>query len=99
MIVSGGENVVPWDVESVLLTHPDVADAVAVGVPDAEYGQRLVAFAVPCADRDLDAGDLLAWLSPRVARHQRPRRLAIRDSLPLTPIGKVDRRALAREGG
>lgn len=98
MIVSGGENVAPLDVESVLLTHPDVADAVAVGVADAEYGQRLLAFVVPCADRMLDADDVLAWLTPRVARHQRPRRLVIRAALPLTAIGKVDRRALVREG-
>lgn len=99
MIVSGGENVAPFEVEAVLLTHPDVAEAVAVGVADVAYGQRLITFAVPRVDRVLDADDLLAWLTPRMARHQRPRRLAIRDSMPLTAIGKVDRRALVREGG
>ncbi len=99
MIVSGGENVAPCEVEAVLLTHPDVAEAVAVGLADAEYGQRLIVFAVPRVDRVLDADDLMAWLTPRVARHQRPRRVTIRAALPLTAIGKVDRRALVREGG
>ena len=69
-----------------------------MGVADAEYGQRLLAFVVPCVDRMLDADDLLAWLTPWVARHQRPRRLVIRAALPLTAIGKIDRRALVREG-
>lgn len=99
MIVSSGENVCAWKVESVLLTHPEVAEAAAVGVVDAEYGQRLVAFAVPRPDRVLDADALLAWLAPRLARHQLPRSLQVREALPLTAIGKVDRRALAGECG
>ncbi len=97
-IVSGGENVSPWEVEAVLLTHPQVAEAIAVGVPDAEYGQRLIAFAVPHAGAAVEAGELLAWLKPRVARHQLPRSLTVREALPLTAIGKVDRRALAGQG-
>lgn len=97
MIVSGGENVSPWEVESVLLRHPAVAEAVAIGVPDAEFGQRLIAIVVPRADDQvLPSGpELAAWLGPRVARHQFPREIIVRDGLPLTGIGKVDRRALA----
>ena len=98
-IVSGGENVSPFEVESVLLTHPHVAEAVAIGVSDVDYGQRLVAFVVPRADCAVDSEVMLAWLNPRVARHQRPRSIIVRQSCPLTAIGKVDRRALAAECG
>ncbi|MEN3749266.1 AMP-binding protein [Sphingomonas sp. HF-S3] len=94
MIVSGGENVDPWELETVLLTHPHVAQAAAVGVADRDYGQRLVAFVVPHSGFDLDADMLLGWLAGRVARHLTPRSVAVRDALPLTAIGKVDRTGL-----
>lgn len=98
-IVSGGENVSPFEVESVLLTHPHVAEAVAIGVSDVEYGQRLIAFVVPRPGCVVDAEAMLAWLGARVARHQRPRSIVVLQSCPLTAIGKVDRRALAAEHG
>ena len=96
MIVSGGENVSPWEVETVLMTHPEVREAAAVGVPDPDFGQRLVAFVVPREGSDLSAEALSAWLAERVARYQRPRAIELRRDLPLTAIGKVDKRALAR---
>jgi len=95
MIVSGGENVAPWEVESVLLTHPEVREAVAVGVPDPDFGQRLAAFVSLRPGSTLTAEALGAWLAERVARYQRPRSIELRDELPLTAIGKVDKRALA----
>ena len=95
MIVSGGENVSPWEVESVLETHPDLREAVAVGVPDPDFGQRLVAFVVPRTGSTVDEEALASWLAERVARYQRPRAIILCEALPLTPIGKVDRRALA----
>jgi len=99
MIVSGGENVSPWEVETVLETHPDVSDAAAVGVPDADFGQRLVAFVVPRSGSGLTHENLSQWLSERVARYQRPRAIEFRAELPLTPIGKIDKRALRSELG
>jgi acyl-CoA synthetase (AMP-forming)/AMP-acid ligase II len=96
MIVSGGENVSPWEVETVLAQHPQVREAAAVGVPDPDFGQRLVAFVEPREGGALDAAALSAWLAERVARYQRPRAIHILDDLPLTPIGKVDKKALAR---
>jgi len=96
MIVSGGENVSPWEIETVLLTHPGVGEAAAVGVPDADFGQRLVAFVVPKPGSALTEDMLSAWLAERVARYQRPRAIEIRSELPLTAIGKVDKRVLAR---
>jgi acyl-CoA synthetase (AMP-forming)/AMP-acid ligase II len=96
MIVSGGENVSPWDVETVLMTHPDVKEAAAVGVADADFGQRLAAFVVAMPGSELTAEALSEWLGERVARYQRPRSIELRPELPLTPIGKVDKRALSR---
>lgn len=94
MIVSGGENVAPWELETVLATHPQVAEAVAVGVEDHEFGQRLVAIVVLHSGAGIEADALLGWLAGKVARHQIPRDLTVRDTLPLTAVGKVDRRAL-----
>ncbi len=94
MIVSGGENVAPWELETVLATHPQVAEAVAVGVADHEFGQRLVAIVVLHSGAGIEADALLGWLAGKVARHQIPRNLTVRDTLLLTAVGKVDRRAL-----
>jgi acyl-CoA synthetase (AMP-forming)/AMP-acid ligase II len=94
MIVSGGENVSPWEIETVLMTHPEVGEVAAVGVPDADYGQRLLAFVVLKQDSTLTAEALLSWLTERVARYQRPREIHLRSGLPLTAIGKIDKRAL-----
>jgi acyl-CoA synthetase (AMP-forming)/AMP-acid ligase II len=95
MIVSGGENVSPWEVETVLAQHPGVREAAAVGVPDPDFGQRLVAFVEPRDGAALDTEALAAWLAERIARYQRPRAIHILPDLPLTPIGKIDKKALA----
>ena len=98
MIVSGGENVYPADVEAVLRRHPLVAAAAVVGVADDRFGQRLAAFVV--ARAPLTADELAEWLADQVARHQRPRDLHLLDALPLTTVGKVDvRRLRALAGG
>lgn len=94
MIVSGGENANPWELESVLVAHSQLAQAAAVGVPDRDFGQRLAVFVVPRDDTDLEAEVLLDWLAGRVARHLMPRSVAICSALPVTAIGKIDRRSL-----
>jgi acyl-CoA synthetase (AMP-forming)/AMP-acid ligase II len=94
MIVSGGENVYPVELENVLARHPDVAAAAAVGIPDAEFGQRLKAVVVAREGSALDTAGLLAWLRDRVARHQMPAAVEFRGELPYTPVGKPDKKAL-----
>lgn len=96
MIVSGGENVHPGELETVLLAHPAVEEAIAVGVADIEFGQRLAAFVVLRRGCEVDASALSAWLRGRAARHLTPRTIDVRGALPLTGMGKVDRRALSR---
>jgi acyl-CoA synthetase (AMP-forming)/AMP-acid ligase II len=94
MIVSGGENVYPIELENVLLQHPDVECAAAVGVPDAEFGQRLKAVVVPKRGARLDQLALLDWLKARVARYQMPAAIEFRAELPYTALGKLDKKSL-----
>jgi fatty-acyl-CoA synthase len=94
MIVSGGENVYPVEVEDLLLTHPAVADVAVVGVPDAEFGQGLEAFVVPEPGADLDETEVRAFVKARLARYKVPRAVRFLDELPRTATGKVLRRRL-----
>jgi len=94
MIVSGGENVYPIELENVLVQHANIAAIAVVGVADAEFGQRLKAVVVTKKGRSLDQAALLEWLKPRVARHQMPAVVEFRDELPYTPLGKLDKKAL-----
>ena len=98
MIVSGGENVYPIELENVLLQHPDVAAVAVIGIADAEFGQRLKAVVAAKPGGPLDKATLLDWLKPRVARHQMPAVIQFRDELPYTPLGKLDKNVLRREG-
>lgn len=94
MIVSGGENVYPIDLENMLMQHPDVETAVVFGIPDQEFGQRLKAVVIPKQHAILSTQRLQDWLKPRVARYQMPAAIEFRDDLPYTALGKPDRKAL-----
>jgi fatty-acyl-CoA synthase len=93
MIVSGGENVYPREVEEVLLGHPAVADAAVVGVPDERFGQALVAHVVPRGGGASPA-ELRDYLKARVAAYKVPREVVLHDSLPRNETGKVLHREL-----
>jgi long-chain acyl-CoA synthetase len=92
LIIRGGFNVYPRDVEDVLLQHPAVAAAAVVGRPDTVYGEEVVAFVALRSDATPD--ELLAFSAEHLARHKRPRELHVLPSVPLTSVGKVDRKAL-----
>ncbi|MET8520909.1 AMP-binding protein [Nocardioides sp. NPDC004968] len=96
MIVSGGENVFPQEVEDCLIRHPLVADAACVGVDDADFGKRLRGFVVlvPGAEGDVDAA-LKDWVKENLARFKVPREIVVTDALPRNATGKVLRRELA----
>jgi fatty-acyl-CoA synthase len=94
MIVSGGENVFPAEVEGILRQHPDVEDAIVIGVDDHTFGQRLAAYVELKKQAVLSEESLMIWLRPRMARYQLPRSIVIMDELPYTPIGKPDLGAL-----
>jgi len=95
LVVSGGENVWPGEVEAVLRSHPDVADCAVFGRPDTTWGQRVVAAVVP---RDASSPPSLEAIREHVGavlgRHRAPRELVIVESLPRTPLGKLSRGAL-----
>jgi acyl-CoA synthetase (AMP-forming)/AMP-acid ligase II len=94
MIVSGGENVYPIEVEKTLATHPDVAEATVLGVDDEQYGQRLVAFVVltPVASATVD--DLKQHVRDNLANYKVPREIIVLDELPRSNTGKISRRDL-----
>ncbi|MEJ3749707.1 SDR family NAD(P)-dependent oxidoreductase [Actinomycetes bacterium KLBMP 9797] len=91
MIVSGGENVYPGPVAAVITGHPDVADAVLRPVPDAEFGQRLLATVEVRPERRLTPEELRDWLRPRLTRAELPRDIVIVTALPRSATGKPTR--------
>ncbi len=98
MVVSGGENVFPGEVEHLLLEHAGVADAAVVGVPDPEFGERLEAYVVPAPGASPTADELRAYVRDHLARHKVPRAVLLVDELPRNPTGKVVRRLLPGSG-
>jgi acyl-CoA synthetase (AMP-forming)/AMP-acid ligase II len=94
MIVSGGENVYPIEVEKTLTTHTDVAEASVIGVEDADYGERLVAFVVLRDGGSATADDLKQHVRDNLANYKVPRAITLLDELPRNNTGKVARREL-----
>jgi acyl-CoA synthetase (AMP-forming)/AMP-acid ligase II len=100
MIVSGGENVYPIEVEKTLATHPDVAEASVLGVDDEQYGQRLVAFVVLVQTGSATVDVLKQHVRDNLANYKVPREIVVLDELPRSGTGKIARRDLqARLGG
>jgi acyl-CoA synthetase (AMP-forming)/AMP-acid ligase II len=96
MIISGGENVYPSEVESVLAAHPAVQDVAVVGVPDAKWGEAVCAAVVLRPGQSATPDDLLAWCRERMAGYKRPRtiRLLAEREMPRTATGKIQHRVL-----
>jgi fatty-acyl-CoA synthase len=94
MIISGGENVFPAEVEDVIAQHPGVVEAAVIGVPDAEFGQRLKAFVVPREGAQLDPDHVRAHVRANLARYKVPRDVEFVGALPRNATGKVMRRHL-----
>jgi 2-furoate---CoA ligase len=99
MIISGGENIHPVEVEDVLARHPDVADVAVVGEPDPRWGERVVAFVVPrtAAALSAEALDGYCRAAPDLTAFKRPRRVVFVTEIPKTASGKILRRLL-RDG-
>jgi long-chain acyl-CoA synthetase len=89
MIISGGSNIYPREVEEVLLQAPGVAEAAVVGAPDAEWGEVVVAFCVPQPGQTLQVQALDAYCLDHIARFKRPKRYEVVDALPKNNYGKV----------
>jgi len=94
MIISGGFNVYPKEVEHVLFSHPAVADACVVGVPDAKWGEAVKALVVTADETPLAAEELIAYVKQRKGSVLAPKTIEFVDAIPLTSVGKHDKKAV-----
>ncbi|MFI1480192.1 o-succinylbenzoate--CoA ligase [Streptomyces sp. NPDC020747] len=89
MIISGGENIYPAEIEDQLLAHPDIVECAVIGVPDEKWGEVPRAVVVPREDVELDPDEVLASLSGRLAKYKIPKSVVLADELPRTASGKL----------
>ncbi|MCU1614283.1 MAG: AMP-dependent synthetase [Frankiales bacterium] len=94
MIIRGGENIYPREIEDLLLTHPDVADVAVVGIPDAEMGEQVAAFVRPAAGRGLDLDGPTVFCREHLAAYKIPRIWRTVEEFPQTASGKIQKFAL-----
>ncbi len=94
MVITGGVNVYPREIEDVLYLHPDVADCAVYGVADERWGEALKAVVQPRAGASLSTDDVVAWCRERLADYKRPRLVAFVDELPRDPNGKIAKHRL-----
>ena len=97
MIISGGENIYPAEIEHILARHPAVQECAVVGLPDARWGEQVAAVVVFKPGMQADEADLLDKVKSELARYKHPRRLIIGTELPKTALGKVQKDVLIRQ--
>jgi long-chain acyl-CoA synthetase len=97
LVISGGFNVYPREIEEVLYEHPKVQDAAAIGVPHPKIGEAVKVFVVPKRNENLSRQEILDWCKEKLAPYKVPKEIEFRDSLPKTIVGKVLRRELRDE--
>lgn len=97
MIITGGENVYPREVEEILYTRPEVQECAVVGLPDKEFGERVTAFIVPQKDQQPDANDLKAYLKTHLAGFKVPKEFIFVEELPKNPAGKLLKRVIKKK--
>jgi fatty-acyl-CoA synthase len=91
MIIRGGENVYPREIEEFLYTHPDVTDVQVVGVPDPRYGEAVMAFVIAREGVTLDGDAVRAFCQGQIAHYKVPRHVLVVDEFPMTVTGKVQK--------
>ncbi|MCB1166907.1 MAG: AMP-binding protein, partial [Leptospiraceae bacterium] len=97
LIISGGYNVYPSEVEEVIYSHEDVLEASVIGIPDAKKGESVKAFVVTVSGSHLNETALTEYLAARLIKYKLPASIEFRESLPKSPIGKILKKELARE--
>jgi acyl-CoA synthetase (AMP-forming)/AMP-acid ligase II len=94
MIISGGVNIYPAEIEAVLYAHPKILDAAVIGIPDDEWGERVHAIVQAKTGQTIDLDELRTFVESRLARYKQPRAYEVRDELPRTDSGKLLKRVL-----
>ncbi|MGW6276847.1 AMP-binding protein [Kribbella sp. NPDC055071] len=97
LIIRGGENIYPREIEQLLITHPSIADVAVVGVPDPHWGEQVAAFVRPTPGSTPSPDDLQAFLHGHLARHKIPKLWRLVDEFPTTPSGKIQKFALRNQ--
>lgn len=97
IIISGGENIAPREVEEVLYSHPAIAECSVIGVPDEKWGERVHAVVVPKRGAAADTEALISHCRERLANYKCPRSMAFVDALPRDPVGKIQKKVLREE--
>jgi malonyl-CoA/methylmalonyl-CoA synthetase len=96
LIISGGYNVYPREIEDVLAEHPAISDVAVLGAPDADLGEQVVAVIVPKEGQMPEAAEIIAFCRERLASYKKPRQVVFVDSLPRNALGKVQKHLLAK---
>ena len=91
MVIRGGENVYPREIEEFLYTHPEIADVQVIGVPDERYGEELMAWVVTRPGASLTTDDVREFCRGQIAHYKIPRYVKFVDSFPMTVTGKVQK--------
>jgi acyl-CoA synthetase (AMP-forming)/AMP-acid ligase II len=99
MVISGGENIYPAEVEQVLFAHPQIQEASCIGIPDLQFGEAVMAVVVPKAGQSLSEAEVIEYTSRHLAKFKVPKRVAFIGALPRSAVGKVLRRELRRQFG
>lgn len=94
MIISGGENVYPAEVENTIFSHPDVLEVAVIGIPDEKWGEAVKAVIVPNAGAKVDETAMIAWLRERMSSYKTPKSISVIDAMPRNASGKILRREL-----
>jgi len=94
MIVSGGFNLFPREIEDVISTHPAIASVAVIGIPDEKWGEAVKAVVVPRPGEEVDVDELIALVRDRKGAHHAPKSIDVVESIALSPLGKPDKKAL-----
>jgi long-chain acyl-CoA synthetase len=97
MIITGGENVYPREIEEILYTRPEIEECAVIGLPDVEYGERVTAFIIPKEGRKLDPAGLKSYLKAKLSPFKVPKAFIAVDDLPKSRAGKILKRELKRK--
>jgi long-chain acyl-CoA synthetase len=97
MVLSGGVNIYPAEIEEVLYDHPGIYDAAIIGAPDSDWGEKLIAYVIPVEGSGLKGQDVISFVERRLASYKKPKEVIMTDEIPYSPSGKVLKRALRED--